>query len=179
MIKTERIKRENLERGGMNLQYLGDDGVCRATISVDVIGSVIISVGNSYNDFMSFHLVRMNDGYGASGYLEYICNHMDVDSFPDEESMEVCKELLCDKEFCACLDECIENIPRLPSVAANIQIQKARDEYEKICREALDKYQGNLFNIVNAKIAAESLREFASDFGLVNGNDYTKHGRTK
>lgn len=181
MIKTERIERRKLDRGGMLLHYVDDNHVVHdITIYVDPIYCIIIKLGNTYNDYMSFYLVK-NDGHIAADYFEYIQNHMDVSLFPDEESMETFKELLYDKELRICLDVCKDNIPNLPSVAAFDQIAMARAKLDEITKKALDKYESEIKSIVNTLRNVESVKEYSSEenCGLVNRDDYTSHRRMR
>ena len=181
MIKTERIEREKLKRGGLLLLYLDDDrSTHEVTIYVDEINCVMIKLGHEYRDFMSFYLVE-NDGHTANDYIEMIKEQMDVSYFPSERAMNIYKELLDDKELRNCLDECISKIPTNPTLAAYDEIEKARVEYEETMRKALNKYQSAICSIVNTQKNVESVKEYSSEenCGLVNRDDYTSHRRMR
>ncbi len=175
MIKTERIEREKLKRGGLLLFYLDDDrSTHEVTIYVDKINCVMIKLGHEYRDFMSFYLVE-NDGHTANDYIEMIKEQMDVSYFPSERAMDIYKELLDDKELRICLDSCIVKIPNNPAVAAFDQIAMARAKLDEITKKALDKYESEIKSIVNTQRNVESVKEFVTEnnCGLVNRDYYT------
>lgn len=175
MLKTERIEREKLKRGGLLLLYLDDDrSTHEVTIYVDEINCVMIKLGHEYRDFMSFYLVE-NSGHTANDYIEMIKEQMDVSYFPSERAMDIYKELLDDKELRICLDSCIEKIPNNPSAAAYDEIDRARDAFEKSNREALYEFQNALESIIHTQRNVESVKEFVTEnnCGLVNRDYYT------
>ena len=173
MLDNSRLKREKLERGGLLLSYIGSDSVrYNVSIDVDEVKCVGISLGNDYNTFLRYDLLRRDDRYSADIYLGFIKDNMDEGLLPNEKYAEVYKQLLDDGELHICLANAINSIPSHIEVEEAAQIDLARQEYEVACKEALDIYQRKLRSIVSrAKDVSNALSNCPKESnGLVSAN---------
>ena len=189
MIDYNRIRRQKNDgdgiycRGFLELSYFYDvDLVYSVWISIDPINCIRISIGESVDKFISFHIFR-NNGYSANDYLNYIKNNMDPSKIPDGYSIDIFRELLSDQEFCDYLDSCIKNIPDVPNSEEEKQIAKAREIYNNTMREAMNEalknYEHSIRCIASTTINIEHALEFAPEgsfgYGLIDGDFIEEH----